>query len=43
MYFFIEKGLRGETSYIAKRYAKANNKNMKDYEPKKTIKIYNLP
>ena len=25
-YYFIEKGLQGGTSYIAKRYAKANNK-----------------
>ena len=34
-YLFIEKGLRGEISYIAKRYAKANNKYINDYDPKK--------
>ena len=34
-YLFIGKGLRGEISYIAKRYAKANNKYVNDYDPKK--------
>ena len=33
-YLFIEKGLKGGTSYIAKRYAKANNKYINDYDPK---------
>ena len=34
-YLYIEKGLRGGISYIAKRQAKANNKDMNDYDPKK--------
>ena len=31
----MKKGLRGGISYITKRHAKANNKYMNDYDPKK--------
>ena len=34
-YLFIEKGLREGISYIAKRFAKANNGYCPDYDPKK--------
>ena len=34
-YLFIVKGLKGRISYIPERYAKANNKYMNDYDPKK--------
>ena len=35
MYLFIKKGLTGGISYVAKRYTKANNKYMNNYDPKK--------
>ena len=38
-YLFIEKGLKGGISYIAKEYAKVNNKYMDDYDPKKLSKF----
>ena len=38
-YLFIEKGLRGGISYIAKRYAKANNKYMKVHDSKEPLKF----
>jgi len=33
MQLFIEEGMGGGISYIAHRYAKANNKPMRDYNP----------
>ena len=38
-YLYIEKWLRGGISYIAKRYAKANNKYMSAYDPNKQSTI----
>ena len=38
-YLFIEKGLRGGISYIAKRYAKSYNKYMKVYDSKEPSKF----
>ena len=37
MYIFIKKGLRGGIFYIAKRYTKANNKHMKEYDLKRIL------
>ena len=38
-HFFIEKGMRGGISFIAKRYCKANNKYMKSYDVNKPSKF----
>ena len=38
-YFFIKKGMRGGISYIAKRYIKANNKYMTDYDSSEESKF----
>ena len=32
MHLFIEKGMRGGISYIAKRHSKTNNKYMESYD-----------
>ena len=42
-FFFIEKGMRGGISYIARRHGKANNKQVEGYDeskPTKHISIY---
>ena len=33
MYLFLENSLKGEVSYISKRYSKASNKYLKSYDP----------
>ena len=42
-FLFIEKEWRGEIWFIAKRYAKANNKYMNDYHPKKLSTSISYP
>ena len=41
MQLFIEKGMRGGISYIAKRHSKANNKYMQYYDSSKRSKYIN--
>ena len=38
-YLFIEKGLRGGISYIAKRHSKGNNECCPDYDKNKPSKL----
>ena len=38
MYLFIEKGMTGGVSYIAKRFIKANNKYIQFYDDEKQSK-----
>ena len=41
-FLFIEKGLRRGISYIAKKYAKANNKYINNYDPKNSQHLYHI-
>ena len=41
IHLFIEKGMRGGISYIAKRHSKANNKCLKCYDSSKESKYIN--
>ena len=43
MHLFIEKGMRGVISYIAKRHSKANNKYMECYDSGKESKYITHP
>ena len=38
MYLLVEKGMRGDISYVAKKYGKSNNKHMKSYNDSKPSK-----
>ena len=39
IFLFIEKGLRGGISQVAKRYSEANDKYTKNYDPTKPSKF----
>ena len=41
MHLFIEKGMKEDISYIAKRHSKANKKWMKCYDSSKESKYIN--
>ena len=38
MFLLFEKDIRGEVSYISKRYSQANNKYLKSYDSKNKSK-----
>ena len=38
MYIFLDKGIKGGTSYISNRYSKSNNKHLKSFDPKQEWK-----
>lgn len=38
IFFFFEKGMRGETLYISERNSKIKNKHLKSYNPKQELK-----
>ena len=42
MHLFIEKGMRGGISYIAKRYIKARNKYMQSYDANKPVNLLHI-
>ena len=42
MHLFIEKGMRGDIFYIAKRHSKANNKYMKSCDVNEPTWLINI-
>ena len=42
MLLTVEKGIRGGICHSVYRYAKANNKHMKDYDKNKESSLFNI-